>query len=654
MEPLYACLLAVLEMTFVFVVLLLLHDLRKVIGFAGLYISMGLLFAFTEILGAANMQVITGYPGLNFNITSTVLMLPFLCALMVIYIADGTMETQRLIIALMAGLGVYTYLASITVSQIDWNVDGAQGIVFIQQVSDLLKGSMRSMSASVVSFAIDIFLLPILYQRLRNYGCRLFFCVTGALFVVQAVDMFVYSAIACWGQVNWWQDIAYTYLARAIATLILSGLAVFYLSRIRFENPGQGRGSLDIIIAFFGAYGKAQALEQHLRESEERYRILFSGAADMIAALDENGVIFDANNAALRLLGIDRTEFGTVRIQELAGMEQEFWEKLRTAAPDRPKGYIQCSSQMLRTKKEADLSFSRANIADTPILIVFGRDMTEKHRLDREQAEWQEQSFHRQRLESIGRLAGGIAHDFNNFLHAMQGHIDIIRYMHPVEDPDVNRHLTSLDSITKKAATLTRQLLGFARKGNYNESEIELSEFMKAVIALFLPGAAPTPLTVDLNLPKDRKLTIAGDPIQLQQALLNILFNARYAMRQVPEQQRRIMILLNTADKMNVEFRPPGEIKVDPDAEYVVIRIQDTGPGISQEVLDRIFEPFFTTKPIGEGTGMGLAMAYGILMTHKGWIQAENAPEGGAVFHLFIPKESKVPPMEIPESMTGK
>jgi C4-dicarboxylate-specific signal transduction histidine kinase len=276
-------------------------------------------------------------------------------------------------------------------------------------------------------------------------------------------------------------------------------------------------------------------------------------------------------------------------------------------------------------------------IGDTPMLIVYGQDITERTRLERERQEWQEQTFHWQRLESIGRLAGGIAHDFNNFLHAMQGHLDIIRYMHPVEDPDVNRHLDVIDSITEKAATLTKQLLGFARKGNYNESDIELETFIRSAVDLFMPASSAIPVNVDVNILAEKKLIIRGDPIQLQQALMNIMFNARDAMENVPEAKRKLIISLYEHDDSNTtDLRPPPEIADWKEYHYCVIRVLDSGTGIGDDAINRLFEPFFTTKPVGKGTGMGLSMAYGILLAHKGWIQAENAPEGGAAFSFFL------------------
>ena len=111
---------------------------------------------------------------------------------------------------------------------------------------------------------------------------------------------------------------------------------------------------------------------------------------------------------------------------------------------------------------------------NAPLLITFGRDVTERRKLEREREEWHSQLSHRQRLEAIGRLAGGIAHDFNNYIHAIQGHLDIIKYMHEVQDEDIRRNLDKIDHITELAGTLTSQMLSFARKGNYQNVDVDI------------------------------------------------------------------------------------------------------------------------------------------------------------------------------------
>ena len=639
MGVVYACCAAVLGMTFVFVTLLLLHGLRKVIGFTGFYFALGLLFAVMQFAGVADMCIYTSFPGLNFDLANTVLLLPFLTALIVVYIADGTLEAQRLIIALLAGLGIYAYLVSMTFAQGSWSAGTEAFFSSASYITQMFQRSIRSMSANVVSFAIDLFLIPIIYQRLRNYGCRLFFCVTGALFVGQALDIFLYSATVFWGQQDWWREISSSYLSRAGSILLLSWITSIYLSRIHLEQPGAGRRSLDIIIAFFGASGKAERLERDLRESEERYSLLFRSAADLIVTANRSGRIIDANPAALRIMGIERADLKNTMLADVIDIQPVLWEQI-TDEDASSNGPLLCNTVMLKTERETELTLNAVNIGDTPMITIFGRDITERRKLDRERQEWQEQTFHWQRLESIGRLAGGIAHDFNNFLHAMQGHLDIIRYMHPVDDPDVNRHLDGIDAISEKAAVLTKQLLGFARKGNYHESEIVVKDFLRSALDMFLPASSAVPLHVDMKILHSEKQSyvIKGDPIQLQQALMNILFNARDAMQNEPEANRKLFVTVCTsADLATEEIHPPHEVTDWQEKNYCVIRVRDTGSGIPDDVKVRIFEPFFTTKPIGKGTGMGLSMAFGILRSHHGWIQADNAAEGGAEFTFFIP-----------------
>ena len=164
-----------------------------------------------------------------------------------------------------------------------------------------------------------------------------------------------------------------------------------------------------------------------------------------------------------------------------------------------------------------------------------------------------------------------------------------------------------------------------------------MEEFIRSAVALFMPVSSAIPVHVDITVQSQEKLVVRGDPIQLQQALMNILFNARDAMENVPESKRKLMIsLYDHAEEQSFEMRPPPEITDWKEHRYCLIRVQDSGAGIGPEVINRLFEPFFTTKPVGKGTGMGLSMAYGILLAHKGWIQADNAAEGGAVFSFYL------------------
>ena len=631
--------LAVLEMTFLFVTLLLLHGLKKQLGAPASYVAMGLLFGFTQFAGAGGITIVTGYSGFDIPLSSGVLMLPFLGILAVIYIADGTLSAQRVIIGLMISLALYLYLAHLTVTQAKMlpSQDTAADQLPVAFAA-MMRSSLRVMAANVLSFTVDIFLIPIFYQGLRNRRINLFLCVAASLIAVQLSDALVFSAVYRWGRPAWWLDLETSYLFKTLMVLWLSVIITFYLSRIRYELPGEGRGALDIVIAFFGNYGKRVELEKTLRDTEERYRVLFRNAVASIFLTDPSGVISEVNDAAATMFHTSADGLKDKSFPELVGIDRGEWDALLKEPEARytatPPG----------TDRILELAINRIFIDETPMALVHGRDVTEQTRLEHEREVWREQTFHRQRLESIGELAGGIAHDFNNFLQAIQGHLDLIKYMYPVREENARRHIEVIDTITERAATLTRDLLGFARRGNFTASEIDLTAFLNTSAAMFLPSAAG--IDFSLELPdkggtggSDAPLIVRGDSVQLQQVILNLLMNARDAVRKIPEHDRHITISLGTPAGLGIDPLPPPDAEVSPDARYCVIRIKDSGPGVPDELRARIFEPFFTTKAVGQGTGMGLSMAYGILISHKGWLQLDppDPDSPGAAFSLFLP-----------------
>ena len=628
--------LTILEMTFLLSGLLILHGLRRILGTAPFYTALGMLLVFSQIAGAAGLNLTLGYPGLDYPLSSSVLTLPFLAILVVVYMADGTLMAQRIIIGMMAALGIYVYLMFMTMMQCSWpgytisQGPGSESLGF------LLGSSSRLMAATVVSLSMDLFLVPIIFQRLTNLKCRLFLTVLGSLMLVQLVDHLIFVTIAYWGSPQWWNSLTSSYLTRALFVVIISILTTIYLSRIRFETPGESRRTLDIILAFFGAYGKSLQLEQNLRETQERYRLLVQNASDMILIMNKDGIIIDANNAALRMFKLKTlADLINRKFSDLSGLQPSVWSSLLIDPPQtaNPGISVQITSS---AGVELDLSIASVPFEGEPLLIVFGRDVTERKRLEREREEWNIQASHRQRLEAIGRLAGGIAHDFNNYIHAIQGHLDIILLMHDVQDEAVLRNLKKIDHIAELAGTLTSQMLSFARKGSYQQEELRLNALVRKCAELFLPSTQ-SGIAFKIEADPDDP-AIIGDPIQLQQALMNLMINAKDAMKKQPESEQSLTIRIGRPEKLGIKLNPPSD--AGPPAamrDYRVIRVEDTGPGIKPEVLPRLFEPFFTTKPAGEGTGMGLAMAYGTVVAHNGWIQVQNLPEAGAAFDVILP-----------------
>lgn len=623
-------------MTFILSGLLILHGLRRILGTAPFYIALGMLLVFSQIAGAAGLNLTVGYPGLDYPLSSSVLTLPFLAILVVVYMADGTLMAQRIIIGMMAALGIYVYLMFMTLMQSSWpgytisQGPGSEALEF------LLGSSSRLMAATVVSLSMDLFLVPIIFQRLVNLKCRLFLTVLGSLMLVQLVDHLIFVTIAYWGSPQWWNSLTNSYLTRALFVVIISILTAFYLSRIKYETPGETRRTLDIILAFFGAYGKSLQLEQNLKETQERYRLLVQNASDMILIMNKDGIIIDANNAALRMFRLKvLSDLINRKFSDLSGIQPSVWSSLASSpAPSANPGISVPMTSVPGV--EVDLSIVSVPFEDEPLLIIFGRDVTERKKLEREREEWNIQASHRQRLEAIGRLAGGIAHDFNNYIHAIQGHLDIILLMHDIQDEAVLRNLKKIDHITELAGTLTSQMLSFARKGSYQQEELRLNALVRKCAELFLPS---TQSGISFKIePDPDDPVIIGDPIQLQQALMNLMINAKDAMKKQPESEQSLTIRIGRPEKWGLKLNPPSD--AGPPAamrDYRIIRVEDTGPGIKPEFLSRIFEPFFTTKPVGEGTGMGLAMAYGTMVAHNGWIQAQNLPHAGAAFDVILP-----------------
>ena len=282
------------------------------------------------------------------------------------------------------------------------------------------------------------------------------------------------------------------------------------------------------------------------------------------------------------------------------------------------------------SSRELELSMSRITVDGTPALVFIGRDITERERLAKERELLRTESAHRQRLEAIGRLAGGIAHDFNNHIHAIHGHLDLI-YLGEVTEESLP-HLRKIDAIAEQAGKLTSQLLGYARKGKRQVEKLLLKSIIDGAYNLFLP-TTQTGIQTVLDIP-DESILVEGDRTQLQQAILNLMINARDAMENLPENARLLRIRAGLCSRMGVTPRPPADIhSVGP---FCCICVEDSGPGVDEAIVEQIFEPFFTTKPTGKGTGMGLSMSYGVSREHGGWIQYDRI-ESGASFTIILP-----------------
>src|SRR5690242_5366149 len=247
---------------------------------------------------------------------------------------------------------------------------------------------------------------------------------------------------------------------------------------------------------------------------------------------------------------------------------------------------------------------------------------------ERKQRRRLEQQVHQlRRFEAVGRLAGGVAHDFNNVIAAIIGWAEIGSSEAP-QDSLLQERFHKIRRQAERAATLTRQLLGFARRQLLQPRDANLNELVREEIAL-LKNAIGERNTIELNLAQDL-LAIRADPGQIEQVIMNLCLNARDAMPKGGQ-------LAITTENAVVSEEQHGIHEYGCPGRYVLLRVRDTGVGMDPDILEHIFEPFFTTKEEGKGTGLGLATVYGIVKQHKGWIEVSSEVDKGTAFKVYFP-----------------
>jgi len=238
-----------------------------------------------------------------------------------------------------------------------------------------------------------------------------------------------------------------------------------------------------------------------------------------------------------------------------------------------------------------------------------------------------------QKMQAIGQLAGGVAHDFNNLLTAISGHCDLLLLRHEPGDPDFG-DLVQINQNANRAASLVGQLLAFSRKQNMQPELIDLRDTLGDLTHLLnrLVGEKINlSWTHDPDLPR-----IRADKRQLEQVLMNLVVNARDAMPAGGD----IQVETRTAHLTEALIRDRATV---PAGDYVVVTVQDEGCGISADKLPKIFEPFYSTKRLGEGTGLGLSMAYGIVKQSGGFIFADSVVSSGTSFTMYFPAHRGAP-----------
>jgi signal transduction histidine kinase len=237
-----------------------------------------------------------------------------------------------------------------------------------------------------------------------------------------------------------------------------------------------------------------------------------------------------------------------------------------------------------------------------------------------------------QKMETLGQLTGGIAHDFKNLLMLITGNLEIIEDAVPRDDDMIRRALERARVGADRAAALTQRLLAFSRQQTLDPKPVHINELISSMADIWRQALGHA-IRLDIDVPQ-RSPTIFVDPNQLENAVLNLILNARDASNP----GARIKVVSEVMFVDTPTLGRTGEMTV---GEYASISVEDQGSGIPNELLDRIFEPLFTTKPVGQGTGLGLSMVYGFVMQSKGYIDITSALGGGTTVRLIFPSFSQ-------------
>ncbi len=367
--------------------------------------------------------------------------------------------------------------------------------------------------------------------------------------------------------------------------------------------------------------------EEALRAAEVRFSRFFNDTPFAIATLDREGRIIRTNAPFSRIFKWSG-EAKSLEMQPMAELVGEISrDRLGRAIADAlaQRSEIEPVDAVLSVEGDHAvrlyISASETVEGSPEQCNVYALDMTDQRKLEAQFAQ-------SQKMQAVGQLAGGVAHDFNNLLTAIIGFSDLLLLKHKPGDPSFNE-LMQIKQNANRAAGLTRQLLAFSRRQTLRPQVLELPLIVDDLTVLLKRMIGEKNA---LKVEHGRNIwPVRADVVQLEQVIINLVVNARDAM---PAGGSITIRTSNVTEADVASLKFEGMMAAD----YVLIDVEDTGTGMSPEVLEKIFEPFFTTKELGKGTGLGLSTVYGIVKQTEGFIYPVSTVGVGTTFKIFLPR----------------
>jgi two-component system cell cycle sensor histidine kinase/response regulator CckA len=402
--------------------------------------------------------------------------------------------------------------------------------------------------------------------------------------------------------------------------------------RARFDPPTAARrGS--------GSVTDQSPAPDALRESEARYRSLFDLAPIGIYQCLADGTFVAVNRTLATLLGYGEPEqLLQVNIADLYLDPAEGRRAIKAGSQPQTLEVRWRKKNGTTLWVELDTHALQGEAGQSGSCEGFVRDASKRRAAEEHRGDLERQLSQSQKMEAVGRLAGGIAHDFNNLLTSIAGYSDLL--LSSLEPGDARRtHAEEIRKAGERAAGLTRQLLAFSRRQVLDPKVLDLNEVVSSMERMLrrVLGDAVRLMIVGSAEP----CRVRADPGQIEQAILNLVVNARDAMPDGGDLKiETFNVVLGSGSPEQGHFSMAH-------GAYSIVAVADTGAGMSADVKARLFEPFFTTKSQGKGTGLGLSTTYGIVKQSGGYVWCDSEPGRGTRFEIYLPRVEQ--PIPLPE-----